>query len=311
MKTEAGLLDTLNSVLIASPFETPDYRLVADAMRAGAFAFLDIGRDWPQARAAIERVRAAAPGNFGLRIPEGVRLDETALAPLRGRIKVLMHAAPEEFQALAGFFHLVQVVSLDEALEAQRLGADGLILKGAESGGRVGAFNSFILLQQIHGRLALPFWAQGGMGPHGAAAAVLAGAQGVLYDSQLALMPAASSRPGLRPVFKAINGSETAVAGGYRFLRHKQLPDVAEETGREQLLEQLAGTAAPLLAGEDLALAQLFHSLYGDVAGLVHATEEAIAGHLRQPARSAAGLPTRSARRWSSCPRTSCRPASV
>jgi len=286
MKTEAGLLDTLNSVLIASPFETPDYRLVADAMRAGAFAFLDIGRDWPQARAAIERVRAAAPGNFGLRIPEGVRLDETALAPLRERVKVLMHAAPEEFQPLPGFFHLVQVVSLEEALEAQRLGADGLILKGAESGGRVGAFNSFILLQQTHGRLALPYWAQGGMGPHGAAAAVLAGAQGVLYDSQLALMPAASSRPGLRPVFKAVNGSETAVAGGYRFLRHKLLPDVAEESGREQLLEQLAGAAAPLLAGEDLALAQLFHSLHGDVAGLVHATEEAITGHLRQASRA-------------------------
>jgi acyl transferase domain-containing protein/NAD(P)H-dependent flavin oxidoreductase YrpB (nitropropane dioxygenase family) len=286
MEAEAGLPDTLSSVLIVSPFETPDHRLVADAMRAGAFAFLDVGRDWPRARAAIERVRAAAPGAFGLRIPEGVRLDESALAPLRGRVTVLMHAAPAGLQALPGFFHLVQVVSLEEALEAQRLGADGLILKGAESGGRVGAFNSFILLQQTHGRLALPFWAQGGMGPHGAAAAVLAGAQGVLYDSQLALMPSACGRPGLHPLFRAINGSETAVAAGYRFLRHKLLPDVAEETGREQLLAQLAGATAPLLAGEDLALAQLFHSLYGDVAALVHATEEAIAGHLRQARRA-------------------------
>jgi len=286
MNTEAGLPDTLNSVLIVSPFETPDYRLVADAMRAGAFAFLDVGRDWPQALAAIERVQAAAPGGFGLRLPEGMRLAETALAPLRGRVKVLMHAAPAEFQPLPGFFHLVQVVSLEEALEAQRLGADGLILKGAESGGRVGAFSSFILLQQVHGRLALPFWAQGGMGPHGAAAAVLAGARGVLYDAQLALMPAARSQPGLHPVFRAINGSETAVAGGYRFLRHKLLPDVPDETGREQMLAQLGTAAAPLLAGEDLALAQLFHSLYGDVAALVHATEEAIAGHLRQASRA-------------------------
>ncbi|MRV71683.1 SDR family NAD(P)-dependent oxidoreductase [Duganella sp. FT92W] len=286
MKTEAGLPDTLNRVLIVSPFETPDHRLVADAMRAGAFAFLDVGRDWPQARAAIERVQAAAPGGFGLRLPEGVHLDESALAPLRGRVNVLMHAAPAGFQALPGFFHLVQVVSLEEALEAQRLGADGLILKGAESGGRVGAFNSFILLQQTHGRLTLPYWAQGGMGPHGAAAAVLAGAQGVLYDSQLALMPAAQNRSSLHPVFRAINGSETAVAGGYRFLRHKLLPDVDDETGREQLLARMKGADAPLLAGEDLALAQLFHALYGDVAGLVHATEEAIAGHLRQAARA-------------------------
>jgi acyl transferase domain-containing protein/NAD(P)H-dependent flavin oxidoreductase YrpB (nitropropane dioxygenase family)/NAD(P)-dependent dehydrogenase (short-subunit alcohol dehydrogenase family)/acyl carrier protein len=270
-----------------SPFETPDHRLVADAMRAGAFAFLDLGRDWPRAQRAIERVQAAAPGSFGLRIPQGVRLPEAALAPLRGRVKVLMHAAPADFQPLPGFFHLVQVVSLEEALEAQRLGADGLVLKGAESGGRVGAFNSFILLQQIHGRLTLPFWAQGGMGPHGAAAAALAGAQGVLYDSQLALLPAACSRPGLHPVFRAINGSETAIAGGYRFLRHKLLPDAPEECDREQMLALLDGDAAPLLAGEDLALAQLFQSLYGDVAALVHATEEAIVGHLHQAGRAA------------------------
>ncbi|MTW04779.1 type I polyketide synthase, partial [Pseudoduganella ginsengisoli] len=285
MSTEAGLQGILNSVLIVSPFETPDARLVADAMRAGAFAFLDIGRDWPQARAAITRVQAAAPGSFGLRIPEGVRVDETALAPLRERVKVLMHAAPAAFQPLSGFFHVVQVVSLEEALEAQRLGAHGLILKGAESGGRIGAFNSFILLQQTHGRLSLPYWAQGGMGPHGAAAAVVAGAQGVLYDAQLALMPAAHSRPGLLPVFRAVNGSETAVAGGYRFLRHKLVPDVDDDASRDQLLAQLHSGTAPLLAGEDLALAQLFHAQYGDIDGLVHATEEAIAGHLRQARR--------------------------
>ncbi|MFB9242987.1 SDR family NAD(P)-dependent oxidoreductase [Massilia antarctica] len=283
MPFETMLQGTQKRVLIVSPFERPDYRLVSDFLRAGAIAFLDVGRDWQQARRAIAKVRTDPHGVFGLRLPEGMRLAPADLPP---QVQLLMHASPAAFEPLPGVFHLVQVVSLEEALEAERLGADGLVLKGAESGGRVGAFNSFILLQQMHGRLRLPFWVQGGMGPHGAAAAVLAGAQGVLYDSQLALLHTVSLPAPLPGIVRAANGSETTVAGGYRFLRHKLLPDLADEAERDEVLAQLAGADAPLLAGEDLALAELFHSLYRDAVSLVHATDEAIDGHLRQAQRN-------------------------
>lgn len=68
MEFESVLRSAQRRVLIVSPFERPDYRLVSDFLRAGASAFLD---------------------------------------------------------------------SLEEAQEAERLGAGGLVLRGAESGGRL------------------------------------------------------------------------------------------------------------------------------------------------------------------------------
>lgn len=268
-------------VLVVSPFEIPDHRLISDFVRAGASAFLDIGRDWALAEAAINKVHASTQGEFGLRIPEGVRLPDAGLAGLPSGVKQLLHASPECFVPIPGFRHLIEVVSTEEAMAAQALGADGLILKGAESGGRVGKLNSFILLQASRDRLALPFWVQGGMGPHGAAAAVLAGAQGVVYDAQLALLPACRLPRELSAIVRGLNGSETAVAAGYRYLRHKLLPDVDEGASRDELLTLLARAEKPLLVGEDIALADVFRIHYNDAATLVHSTEEAISSHLR------------------------------
>jgi NAD(P)H-dependent flavin oxidoreductase YrpB (nitropropane dioxygenase family) len=41
---------------------------------------------------------------------------------------------------------LFEAVTVAEALRAERLGADGLVLKGNESGGRVGGDTAFILV---------------------------------------------------------------------------------------------------------------------------------------------------------------------
>ena len=65
---------------------------------------------------------------------------------------------------------LVTVTSIDEALAAEAAGADGLIAKGNESGGRVGESSAFVLLQKLVERVATPIWVQGGIGPHTAAA---------------------------------------------------------------------------------------------------------------------------------------------
>ena len=48
-----------------------------------------------------------------------------------------------------GLAALVEVTSLPEALRAAECGAEGLIAKGSESGGRVSEETTFILLQQI------------------------------------------------------------------------------------------------------------------------------------------------------------------
>ena len=73
------------------------------------------------------------------------------------------------------------------------LEVDGIVLKGNESGGRVGAETAYVLLQhwkstaEARGWTKMPYWIQGGVGPNSAAACVVGGAAGVVLDDQLLL----------------------------------------------------------------------------------------------------------------------------
>jgi acyl transferase domain-containing protein len=78
---------------------------------------------------------------------------------------------------------LIEVATLDDALAAQEAGFEGLVLLGSETGRS--SNTSFMLLQQVHGKLHIPYWLQGGIGPQTAAAALLAGAAGVMLAEQL------------------------------------------------------------------------------------------------------------------------------
>ncbi|WP_189611975.1 type I polyketide synthase [Saccharospirillum salsuginis] len=271
--------------LAVSPFERPDHRLVSAFARAGALAFVDVGHDPDRARDAIHKVRRTTSEPFGVRLPDGVSAAKAMPTDPDGRIVAVMHASPDAFDPIPDVYNLVQVVSVEEVARAQSAGADALIVKGAESGGRVGEHNTFILLQHLMDRIRVPFWVQGGMGPHGAAAAVLAGARGVVYDSQLALLDAADTADDLRAILAGVNGSETALAGGYRFLRHKLLPDLDDDADRLQVLTEMKGPNPPVPAGEDMALAPLFQALYKDPESLVYATEQSVQGHLRTARR--------------------------
>ena len=72
---------------------------------------------------------------------------------------------------------IVQVTSLDEARAALAAGADALIAKGNESGGRVDDETTFVLLQRLVAELpGVDVWAQGGIGLHTAASCLAGGA---------------------------------------------------------------------------------------------------------------------------------------
>ncbi len=80
---------------------------------------------------------------------------------------------------------LLEVYSRAGALAAQAAGFDGLVLKGNESGGRVSDHCAFIFLQHVRDALHIPYWVRGGIHPHTAPAATLAGATGVVLSEQL------------------------------------------------------------------------------------------------------------------------------
>ena len=112
-----------------------------------------------------------------------------------------------------GLEAMVQVTSLPEAQRAAEHGADALIVKGSESGGRVGEETVYILLQRILPWVKIPVYARGGIGLHTASACLAAGAAGVALDWQLALAEESTLPEVIKARIGRMDGSETAILG--------------------------------------------------------------------------------------------------
>lgn len=126
-------------------------------------------------------------------------------------------------------------------IQALQLEIDGLIVKGHESGGVIGADSSFILLQKLAQHSRYPIYVQGGIGIYSAAACRAAGASGVVLDDQLWLMPESPLPETWKAHLENLNGQESIVIGerlnvSVRVLSRpgfkpvEQLRDVAERS---------------------------------------------------------------------------------
>ncbi len=146
-------------IIVLTPPAWIDASLAIAACRSGAKGYLDVEyateqQAWDQLR----RLELYAPGPFGIKVgPEGTTLLDAVLAAFPpGRLDWVCLAGGGRddlercIEGLKGQGRriLFEAVSLAEAQLGERLGVDGLILKGHEAGGRVGAETSFILLQR-------------------------------------------------------------------------------------------------------------------------------------------------------------------
>ncbi len=170
------------------PLGEQNARLVAAVSRAGGLGVLDLGTGDRHARLALASALRWAGGPIGVRLADECGLTAEELRD----VHTIVLAARSRWQPadFAAQLVLVEVVSLAEAVCAVEAGADGLILRGSESGGGTGELGTFVLLQQVlaDSRIAVPVWAAGGIGERTAVAAVTAGAAGVVLDIQLALL---------------------------------------------------------------------------------------------------------------------------
>ncbi|QKV96300.1 SDR family oxidoreductase [Streptomyces sp. NA02950] len=277
-------------VIGVTPFGEPNARLTVALSRAGGLGVLDLGAGGRQALDALERTRSwVGEGRFGVRVAAGCRLapgdlvvpptgaspgaagvdtrpvdtDPRAAGVHGPHTVVLCGDAPWAVEDVAGRHRvLVEVTSADEALDAIATGAHGLIARGNESGGRVGELSTFVLVQRLLAdpEVTVPVWACGGIGPHTAAAAVVAGAAGVVLDSQLALLAECGLPEERVAAIRSMDGSETVVAGGHRVLRRRV---------------SAPGTR-PLPVGQDGFLAARFAERWRDTARTVRGITDAI-----------------------------------
>ncbi|MBC7858481.1 MAG: SDR family NAD(P)-dependent oxidoreductase [Burkholderiaceae bacterium] len=283
------------------------------ACRADAFGILDlgVGQEPAQVRAALIDLTHASGNSkyWGVRwdalgAPSG---DLARLAEMLGGrtpvpLLVLAGIGANELASARdsakrlGHQVLLEVQDLPAARAAQTAGYDGVIVKGHEAGGRVSQRSSLILLQEFHAQLGIPYWIQGGVGLHSAAAAVLSGAAGVVLCDQLWLAaegPFGASQADTS--WHHLDGSETVLIGGgdavYRFssrsgrarLRELDMAVVRNEPWAAMLHRFLAERDDGLLpVGQDIAFAASLAKHYGTVGRIVTAVRESITSCIEQ-----------------------------
>jgi acyl transferase domain-containing protein/NAD(P)H-dependent flavin oxidoreductase YrpB (nitropropane dioxygenase family)/NAD(P)-dependent dehydrogenase (short-subunit alcohol dehydrogenase family) len=183
---------------------------------------------------------------------------------------------------------IVQVGSEAEARMAIAAGASALIARGEESGGSARGSGAFVLLQRI---LALPeahdvpVWCQGGMGLHSAAAAMVAGARGIVFDSQLALLHESTLPKQIKAAVQSMDGSEIRVLGGYHIYSRPGTEAAQHVELEPHAVRALLGNDSLqdlLPMGQDAALAGAIAAQYPTVETLLRGLRTRIAGHLRQ-----------------------------
>jgi len=299
-------------LIVLTPNGAADSAIAIAACRAGAMGTLDLEYASAHYDPSPSLSRLA---EFGRR-PFGVLIRSDNL-PLISRVLaaetkpafiILAGRHPDELGATidrirtAAIDVLREATSVDEARLAIGFGIAGLVLKGHESGGRIGPDTSFVLLQKWRGhaerhQVNLPYWVRGGIGPNTAAACLTAGARGVVLDSQVLLArEARQADPAGRRV-AGLDGSETAVLGtrlgeSYRVYNRPDCPAAQElisehdrilgsEGSPEELRERwnefvrsrVAGDPASgvWLIGQDVALASPLAARGVTVSGIVQA----------------------------------------
>ncbi|HEY4460686.1 MAG TPA: beta-ketoacyl synthase N-terminal-like domain-containing protein [Pseudonocardiaceae bacterium] len=256
---------TRDLIIGIDPLGRPAARLCASVAGCGGLGVLDLGPGDRAARTELELALRRTPDPIAVRVTEGCALDYDELrAELGDRADLLDTVilgwdAPWRIEQISQRV-LVEVTTLDEALRAAASGADGVIARGNEAGGRVSEFGSFALLQRLlaDDAVRLPVWLCGGIGPRTAAAAIAGGAAGVVLDTQLALLPEAELPAEIAAVIAASDGTDTTVLAGQRMLPTR------------------GDTERHLPIGQDAGLATRFASEFGTVARLVRAVRGAI-----------------------------------
>jgi acyl transferase domain-containing protein/NAD(P)H-dependent flavin oxidoreductase YrpB (nitropropane dioxygenase family) len=225
----------LSPFLIVTPTHRLDVQLAIAGARAGETGILDLGygenhQAWDEAlRTLVSQLRAGS--RWGLRWDtlgdterepsclKALLSDEKCpvllLAGLGEKARAGVFALREvleQARQLAGLV-LLEVCRASEAMAAQEAGFDGVIVKGHEAGGWVGEESIFLLLQRLRGKLSIPYWVQGGIGPDTAAAAFLAGATGVVLGEQLWLATESPFDARERRQWGQLDGSETICVG--------------------------------------------------------------------------------------------------
>ncbi|MDR3086537.1 MAG: nitronate monooxygenase, partial [Azoarcus sp.] len=268
----------MKNLWIMSPFEAPDVTLAVGTAKAGAFPILHLGRDHAAAEAALGELSRQVDA-FGVCLADE-HLAEIAFPEQVSKI-VLPHGMLPPEGAKAEIVR--QVHSVEEAQAALADGAKALILKGGEGAGFCGEDSGFILFQRLIASCrtaGASVVIQGGVGVHTAAAYLALGAEAVIMDAQVALLPECGIASEIKAVIGRLSGNEIRVHKGYRYFLPPGLQNIDEDASLDALLSRVGTTTKHYLPlGQDVILAADYAERYRNLKGLVRAAHRAASSH--------------------------------
>lgn len=267
-------------ILAITPFEKPDVHLISHLYLSQAFPILHLGRDPDTAVQALNQLSSEYSGEFGVCVVAGSCQD----IPLPEQVSMIVLPWGLNFNGRDGLKVFYQVHNIEEATEAAAAGADAIIVKGNEAAGKVGYESSFVLFQRVISEVKeTAVYVQGGLGVHTSAAVIALGAQGVVFDSQLALFPEAGTPQEIRKVCEKLSGNETRLFANFRVLvrpNSPQLPNGDKDITKYVGDLNLEHSYIPL--GQDITIAADLVNRYKKISRFIPALYEAIHGHLKQ-----------------------------
>tara|TARA_B110000014_G_scaffold264187_1_gene263902 strand:- start:3140 stop:4174 length:1035 start_codon:yes stop_codon:yes gene_type:complete len=146
---------------------TPD--LVIASIEAGAFAFLaGAVMDINEVESAIENIQNRSDKSFGLNFHFFQKdADQIVDLAIKKNLKAVSYGRSPDKKLIeklkeAGILCVPTVGALDHALKAESLGADILVVQGAEGGGHTGKVPTNELLPQVIEEVNIPVVAAGG-----------------------------------------------------------------------------------------------------------------------------------------------------
>lgn len=311
-----GLYGKMN-VMVQTPSGLCNPPLAIAASRAGACGVLslDVPAELGRVESAITDLLRFGKGQVGVKVRSSCSELENIVSLLDGESHVIV-LIPDDLQSLQhgieishqrGLKIFLEATRPEHEIWAEKTGVAGIIAKGNEAGGWVSDETSLILLQTFLRQNHTPVWVHGGIGLHTIGACLVAGAAGVVLDSQLALTRESALPDAVKSAVRKMDGSETLCLGegfgaGCRIYHRPGQPHFQE---LQKLSVQFAGDSAPpeaklenlraaiepriawnspeggvWLLGQDAAFAAALADRYVTVGGVLEAFRKAAANHI-------------------------------
>jgi enoyl-[acyl-carrier protein] reductase II len=217
------LLDIPHPILQGGMAWVGTAELAAAVSEAGGLGIIGAGSrpaDW--VRDQIRQVRARTSRPFGVNVllisPHAAEIVQVVI---QEKVPVVTTGAgtPGPFlPALkqAGIKVIPVIASVALAKRLERMGADGLVAEGMESGGHIGEITTLALIPQVVDAVRIPVVAAGGIADgRGLAAALALGAQGVQMGTRFVASAECIAHPNYKAKIVAARERST-VATGYR-----------------------------------------------------------------------------------------------